>query len=195
MRYDTDDNSRHMGLILLSPKNSGIKQIIKSVKYLPAKREETVQIQGLIVRLLKPLNIGFIYCRTTPSQPEVKAITKQFKECDILLGDFNLTRKLSSDLKKLEMLCESDKYLALDEITRRASNNQPDHIIIKKIFEKFCYVTSYHNFISDHKSIVFRLGDLGNNFSKDTLVKINFDSEAHLHNIPTKSQTKKEQRV
>jgi hypothetical protein len=28
-----------------------------------------------------------------------------------------------------------------------------------------------------------------------SLVKINFDSEAHLHNIPTKSQTKKEQRV
>ena len=54
----------------------------------------------------------------------------------IIMGDLNLSPRIEAEQKKLNYLCKEDKYLALKEITRRASNNQPDHILVKKSFEK-----------------------------------------------------------
>ena len=65
-------------------------------------------------------------------------------------------------------------------ITREASNNQPDHILVDKNFEETCFATSFFNFISDHNSIVVRLGGLSNEFTSETLKKFHFDSELHL---------------
>jgi endonuclease/exonuclease/phosphatase family metal-dependent hydrolase len=74
-------------------------------------------------------------------------MNKYFPDCHILMGDFNLSVRKSSDLKKLEALCQETKFMALKEITRSASNNQLDHILLEKTFKNRFYATSYHNFI------------------------------------------------
>ena len=180
-RYDSEDNLKHMGLILLSSRNSGILSQLKSYRHQTAKRDNSLQIQGLIVRLQKPINIGFIYCRTTPNNQELKAIIKCFKECQVLMGDLNLSPKVSKDLKKLNVLCGNEKSIALRETTRRLSDNQPDHILIDKRIQTFCYVTSYFNFISDHNSIIIRIGNERNLLTKETLEKINLNCQPQSH--------------
>ena len=166
-RYDADDERKHMGLILLSSKASLILSQILSYRHQTAKRDASLQIQGLVLRLHNHLNIGFIYCRTTPNEKEINGTLKSFKECQILMGDLNLLPKSPKDLKKLKTLCGNEKSISLQEITRTLSGNQPDHILIKKQIEKFCYVTSYFNFISDHNSIVVRIGDETNLLTKE----------------------------
>ena len=156
-RYDADDKSKHMGLLLICPKRSNIRHILQSITYNPAKRNGALQIQGLILRMTNAVNIGFIYCRSTPNNPEVKAISKYFKECHFLLGDFNLSPRIPKDVQKIEALCETEKYVALKEVTRVISNNQVDHVLADKSFQGKCLATSYYNFISDHKSIVIRM--------------------------------------
>ena len=49
-----------------------------------------------------------------------------------------------------------------------------------KSFSDRCLVTSYNNFISDHNSIVLRMGLIGNEFTADFKSKVNFDSESHM---------------
>ena len=78
-------------------------------------------------------------------------------------------------------LCQDSKVNALKEITRSQSQNQLDYILIqnKYIKERF-YVTSFNNFISDHKSITVRIGLGENFFSKEFKIKLNFNNECHL---------------
>ena len=179
-RDDAGDDIKHMGLLLLAPKTSKIMTILKGLRYQKALRIGKLQIQGLILRFTNNVNIGFIYCRTTPNNEELKSLKKTFEECQIIMGDLNLSPRIEVEQKKLNYLCKTNKYLALKEITRRASNNQPDHILVDKSFEKICFATSYFNFISDHNSIVIRFGGLNNEFTSETLQKLNFDSELHL---------------
>ena len=107
-------------------------------------------------------------------------MNKHFQECNVLMGDFNLTFKKEGEQRKIDSLCKSDKYMALKEITRIQSNNQPDHILVDKKFKKHCFATSYFNFASDHKSIVVRLGEEGNELTPEALQRIHFDEELHL---------------
>jgi ubiquitin C-terminal hydrolase len=69
--------------------------------------------------------------------------------------------------------------MALDEYTT-INNNQLDHIILDKGLAKICFTTSYNNFSSDHKPIVFRLGYCQSQFRPEILIKLNFNSEHHL---------------
>ena len=102
-----------MGLILLSSQKSRILNQLSSFRHQTAKRDGKLHIQGIIVRLSKPVSIGFIYCRTTPNQREVEATSLSFKECQIVMGDFNLSPKVSKDLKTLNVLTGNDKMLSL----------------------------------------------------------------------------------
>jgi hypothetical protein len=179
-REDAKDESKHMGLLLLAPKASNVTTILKSLRYQKALRIDKLQIQGLIVRFTNHINIGFIYCRTTPTDAEVRATRETFKECQVLMGDFNLSPKKEAEQEKLKLLCNNDKCMALKEITRRASINQPDHILVDRVLERICFATSFFNFISDHKSIVVRIGETNNTFTPEVIQKINFDSESHL---------------
>ena len=88
-RYDAEDGSKHMGLLLLISKQSLLFDQIHNVTHQTAKRENKLQIQGLVVRLKTDQNFGFVYCRSTPNNAEIKAISKYFNECNILMGDFN----------------------------------------------------------------------------------------------------------
>ena len=84
-RYDSNDGTKHMGLILLSSQKSRILNQLSSFRHQTAKRDGKLHIQGIIVRLRKPVSIGFIYCRTTPNQREVEATSLSFKECWAIL--------------------------------------------------------------------------------------------------------------
>ena len=86
-----------MGLMLLSRKSSNIVKQIKNVTDQTARRENNLQVQGIIVRLISGEKYGFVYCRSTPNNPEIKAVCKSFAECNILMGDFNLSHR---DVKK-----------------------------------------------------------------------------------------------
>ena len=57
------------------------------------------------------------------------------------------------------------------------SNNQLDHILVDEKIFNCSFVTSYFNFISDHKSVVFRFGGEGNRLTNEALEKINFKRE------------------
>ena len=112
-RYDAGDSSKHMGLMLLAPRksNNKLRNQLKSVTYQPADRNGNLQIQGLIIRTTNSLNTGFIYCRSTPNDKEVKAINKYFAECHALLGDFNLSPRDANDLKKHSVIKQKQWHL------------------------------------------------------------------------------------
>ena len=179
-RYDSDDGLKHMGLLLLIGRNSSLVGNSIVVTYLPAMREGKLQIQGIIVRLDSDMKCGFIYCRSNPIYSEIRGIKKYFNECSFLMGDFNLSSRLEEDRRKIDQLCEDKKISALKEITRSISNNQLDHILIDKDMSKNCFVTSYHNFISDHNSIVIRIGLGRNQFNDEMKEWLTFDREHHM---------------
>ena len=181
-RYDAEDSSKHMGLLVIASKsfNNKARHILKTISYMPAERNNKLQIQGLILRISKSINVGFLYCRTKPNNKEVQAIVKYFQECHALLGDLNLSIRDVEDLKKLKTLCNKKKEIALVETTRIVSNNQLDHILVDTKLMKCSFVTSFFNFVSDHKSIVFRFGGEANTFTDEASAKINFKIESHL---------------
>ena len=179
-RYDSKDGKKHMGLLLLISKKSNFCNQIQSLTLQTLKRGSNLQIQGLIVRMLNDLKIGFIYCRSSPSNQEIKAINKSFSECHVLTGDFNLSHRIIADKKKLKDLCQETKVSMLHEITRSQSINQLDYILVDAILEPICFVTSFNNFISDHKSVTVRIGLHGSKITDEIKAKINFDKEFHL---------------
>ena len=80
-----------MGLILLTNKNSNIQDQFQSVTYLPAKRNDKLQIQGLVVRLTNGIKFGFIYCRSSPTNPDILKINKHFSDVIICNRMFKVT--------------------------------------------------------------------------------------------------------
>ena len=83
-RYDSDDQKKHMGMLLLKSRKSKFNGKL-SITYQKAKREGNLQIEGLIVRARQDLSFGFVYCRSTPIGPEIKAINKYFGECNVVM--------------------------------------------------------------------------------------------------------------
>ena len=86
-------------------------------------------------------------------------------------------------------LCGSSKSMKLQEITT-INLNQLDHILLNKDMKEEIYVTSYDNFASDHRSIVFRIG---NKFTQEFLRGIHFASEDHMKsNVNSKTNIDKD---
>ena len=96
------------------------------------------------------------------------------------MGDLNLSHRIAKDQDKLNNLCQDNKVSMLNEITRSMSYNQLDYVLIDRKLKERSFVTSYHNFISDHKSIIARIGWEGNSLRDEIRMKINFDKESHL---------------
>ena len=78
------------------------------------------------------------------------------------------------------MLCSTKRINCLKEITRSVSNNQLDYIFIDEQFKNNNFVTSYNNFISDHKTIVLRVGLNDNQLTQEAKERLTFDRESHL---------------
>lgn len=96
------------------------------------------------------------------------------------MGDFNLSHRNAEDQTKIVELCQEKRINALNEITRSMSNNQLEYIFIDENMEEEYFVTSYNNFISDHKSIVARVGSIGNKLTQEIKERISFAQELHL---------------
>ena len=180
-RYDAIDGGNHMGLLLLTSNNNDSRLQIEHVEEFNVKRKGSLQCQGILVRLKDGLRLGFIYCRSTPNNQEVEQIKKYFAECDVLMGDLNLSHKIDEEKGKIRKLCEPRKFSALTEITRSASNNQLDYILLNNKFKNTYLTGSFFNFISDHKSIFIRLSlSLSNKFKNEIKERLTFDRELHL---------------
>ena len=186
-RYDSQDQRNHMGLMLLSSRTSKFNGKV-SITHQAANRDGSLQIEGIILRLPWNLTFGFVYCRSTPTHPEIKAINKYFHECNIIMGDLNLSHRLMQDKEKVKNLCQQSKFSVLKEITRSTSNNQLDYILVDESLKDRSYVTSFHNFISDHKSITIRVGLEKNSFTKEFDIQRTFDKESHLKSKVSKDK-------
>ena len=180
-RYDAPDGSNHMGLLLLLRKDDSSHVHINNVTKVVIKRNKVLQCQGIIVRLTNEMIFGFIYCRSTPNNREIENMKEAFEDCSVLMGDFNLSHRIKEDKIKLENLCKRKRFSALSEITRTKSNNQLDYILLSEKLEKSYLTGSFHNFISDHKSIFVRLPlSQTNEFTDAMKERLNFDHESHM---------------
>ena len=121
----------------------------------------------------------FLYIRETPNSDESLKLSKTLRNCDCIIGDLNLNPKIPEQNEKLLTICGETKHTALHEITTNYSS-QLDHVIIENDLENCSYATAYHNFASDHKSIVFRMTSIENNFTSSFLQQVNFDEDWHL---------------
>ena len=178
-RYDSNDGKKNMGLILLTPRIKAFKEI-NLITHHNAKRNESLQIQGIIVQLKCDTCLGFLYCRSSPHNSEIDYIKRVYRCCKVLMGDFNLSHRIADHKRKLNELCETTKVSVLHEITRAISNNQLDYVIVDEVLKNCCFTTSYYNFISDHKSITLRIGLDGNKLKDEVVQRINFDEECHM---------------
>ena len=96
------------------------------------------------------------------------------------MGDFNLSHRIEEDKKKIASICKQAKTSMLQEVTRKQSINQLDYVLVDNNLAQSCYTTSYNNFISDHDSIVLRIGFDGNTFNDSFKEKRLFDKESHM---------------
>ena len=181
-RYDANDGRKHCGLLLLKSKKSNFDSELH-ITHSTAKREGQLQIEALIVKLGSGITIGFVYCRTTPTNAEISALKKLFSSCDIFMGDLNISQRISSDQEKLALLCNPSKTSVLREITRSVSNNQLDYVFANEKLHDKIYATAFNNFISDHKAITVRVGLNDNKLSNEFKRKINFNQESHLKSM------------
>ena len=76
-------------------------------------------------------------------------------KCDIIMGDVNLNPRKDNEKDLLNVFSGKSRFLALHEPTT-VNNNQLDHIFLNKDLKELAFVTSFTNFISDHRSIVIR---------------------------------------
>ena len=179
-RLDSDDNMKHMGLLLLqsrkNPKNITVKVGAKTSR----KRvdgEKIVFLQCLKVNIPEyAINIAFVYIRQSPTQTEVTLLLKILEDVDLLLGDLNLDPMRTEDLKKLNSLCAYSHSRVLNELTT-THFNQLDHIFFDGLFSPAFFTSSFRNFSSDHHTITIRLPLPGNNFSDLFLQRYNFNKE------------------
>jgi hypothetical protein len=102
------------------------------------------------------------------------------------MGDFNLKPNNASDEKLLNSICGTTHQLALNENT--TVHGQPDHVILHKRFETKSFVTSFFNFVSEHKTIVARIGLMQNEFDLKFIENINFNAEKHLKKLKSKKE-------
>ena len=83
-RYDAQDEKKHMGLNKNSSFNG--KMIIT---HQTAKRGGSLQIEGVIVKMRCGLNLGFIYCRSSPLNLKSKQLISTLKNAMYLWETLN----------------------------------------------------------------------------------------------------------
>ena len=139
-RFDADDGSKHMGMLLLLSKTSSFGDLIpedlidcfEETKYIKSGRNEgktETILQGIVLFLREHyLKFCFIYFREKPTERELFKACKKWKECDAILGDFNLKPNLTIDAKLLKNICGTTHKLSLKENT--TNHGQPDHIVL-----------------------------------------------------------------
>ena len=93
-RFDSPDQRKHM--LLLASRRSNFSDEL-TITYQTAKRDGNIQIEGMVVKLECDIQFGFVYCRSTPTSSDIRTITKCFGECNVLMGDLNLSQRIKAD--------------------------------------------------------------------------------------------------
>ena len=183
-RFDSEDNKKHMGLLMLKSKSSRVGNLIEIVEEKKYMKNNSTQIQVLFVSFKDYcMKTAFIYTRETPTLEQIKRLKKDLETCDLLMGDFNLDPNRSPDSGKLKTL-SSGRSSVLNEITTTRFN-QLDHILLNcKKFKNY-FVTSFINYTTDHHLLSSRIAKDGNGFNTAFLQKLSCDVDKE-----TKRKTK-----
>ena len=177
LREDSEDNKKHMGMLLLVSKMSKIEveQLSSKQGFKRYKDDKMVYVQ--IVRLqIFNVKFGFVYIRETPTMEELRLLIDAFRNSDCIMGDLNLDPAREEDRSKLHKLCGPDRIRILQEHTTTRSN-QLDHIIMKSHLSPQVFATSFINLSTDHRTISVRIPLQDNNFSESFKRDWFFDKE------------------
>jgi len=150
-RFDIEDGQSHMGLLLLGSKNLSSIPVTSQFYNLNLSSK----VQGVSCTF-NGSTFTFVYCNNTPTNIAVNFIEQNTRSSDYLLADLNLDARVVEQDRKLKQICGECKVILLKEITHPQNNNQLDHILGKEKVGVKTYVTTFRNFIADHKTIVLR---------------------------------------
>ena len=75
---------------------------IECITHHKAKRNDSLQIQGLIVKLKCKLSLGFTYFRTSPTLSDITYLKQVFGDRSSLMGDLNINHRVESQKKNVE---------------------------------------------------------------------------------------------
>ena len=114
----------------------------------------------------------------------------EYSDCDIMMGDLNLNPIIQSEKERINQICNSRLEMAMNEQTTTDTKNQIDHILVDKVLKGRVFVTSYFNFMSNHKLIVARVGICGNLLKKEILKDLQYPSKKFMK-ISTDQEKKK----
>ena len=209
-RFDSYDEMKHMGLLLLGSRKSQKVHLICGVwkKYWEKVKGKTNMVfaQLLVIQLTDKKEFGFMYVRETPTLKDIERFVKDTKDLDILTGemleyiffiistaflltgDLNLDPERDDDMKKLTVLLANNKVRALKEVTT-TRHNQLDHILVKKDIYKEYYCSTFLNFTSDHRVVTMRLPIEDNRFSDSFKKNVFFEQD---HWTKPKMSTRKD---
>ena len=164
-RFDSKDNMKHMGMLILKSKESTIGKVIGKLEEGRYNKKGLLQIQ--IVNISIPsfgLECAAVYARETPTQEETTMLKKQLCQVDLIMGDLNLEPSRPKDLVKLRELSEN-KTMILREITT-SRFDQLDHVLLNCTKFEHYFSSSFMNFTTDHHAIVVRIPKTGNKFNR-----------------------------
>ena len=183
-RYDSTDNRKHMGLLLLIPttKEENYQNQVYDIKYIEgySNNSSVLLYQGIVLEMIPFYQrIAFLYMRKTPSMTETKQLMKETENCHVIIGDLNLNPAKEDQKNMLSILCGENRIMSLNESTY-LNQSQLDHIIVDKSIAHVSFSTSYLNLATDHRSVVLRLGSIDNKFTREFQQKKTFDKDSHL---------------
>ena len=171
-RFDISDNKKHMGFLIMKPREAAEIHL----KHIAQFKDSKCQV---IIEEINCIRFAFIYLR--PNAGDKDQISKilqnyQCSEVDVIMGDVNLNPRISFENDRLKQLCQN-KEQALNEVTT-VHKNQLDHILVSNKYKGHVYVTSFFNFISDHKSIVIRIGE--NELKDEVVQSLNLSNQKYM---------------
>ena len=170
-RYDSEDNKKHMGLLMLKSNSSKVGNLIETVEEKKYLKNDTTQMQVLFVSFKDYcMKTAFIYTRESPTQEQVKMLKKDLLNIDLVMGDLNLDPNRKLDSGKLETLL-SGRSSVLNEITTTRFN-QIDHIHLNCKKFSIYFATSFINYTTDHHLLSSRIAKNENRFNPAFLQKL-----------------------
>ena len=173
-RYDSKDQQKHMGMLLLKSNSSHEGLRITNIVEKHYLKKQKVEMQIVFVDFPDYfLRAAFVYVRSKPSKEYINILKKDLKDTDLVLGDLNLDPQIHEDKNKLSSLIEH-RSLVLNQVTT-CRFNQLDHIALDCQKFKNYFATSYINYTTDHNVITVRIASKENEFSEQFQQKKTFD--------------------
>ena len=134
---------------------------------------------------MNPLYLRFCFMYIRPGVGSKRQINKILttygcNNCDVIMGDLNLNQRHDSEKERIEQLCHGKLEVALNEATTTTTANQIDHILVNKTLRSRVFVSSFYNFVSNHKCIVIRIGIKENKLKDNIISQFEFASEKYM---------------